>query len=86
MLEKVAGVAWVNKLRAILLMEADFNYMNEWIFGHEAIQKDVCSWLRGGGPVQSEREHSGESQARQQTGNGPLLSAMPPLGNYVSRC
>ena len=37
MLEKVAGVALVNKLRAILLMEADFNYMNKWIFGHEAI-------------------------------------------------
>jgi len=35
----VAGVALVNKLRAILLMEADFNYMNKWIFGHEAINK-----------------------------------------------
>jgi hypothetical protein len=39
MLEKVAGVALVNKLRPILLMEADFNYMNKWIFGHEAINK-----------------------------------------------
>jgi hypothetical protein len=39
MLEKVAGVALVNKLRAILLMEADFNYMNRWVFGHEAINK-----------------------------------------------
>jgi len=39
MLEKVAGVALVNKLRAILLTEADFNYMNKWIFGHEAINK-----------------------------------------------
>ena len=29
MLEKVAGVALVNKLCAILLMEADFNYMNK---------------------------------------------------------
>jgi hypothetical protein len=29
MLEKVAGVALVNKLHAILLMEADFNYMNK---------------------------------------------------------
>ena len=37
MLEKVAVVALVNKLCAILLMEADFNYMNKWIFGHEAI-------------------------------------------------
>ena len=39
LLEKVAGVALVNKLRTILLMEADFNYMNKWIFGHEAINK-----------------------------------------------
>ena len=39
MLEKVAGVALVNKLRAILLTEADFNYMNKWVFGHEAINK-----------------------------------------------
>jgi hypothetical protein len=39
MLEKVAGAALVKKLRAILLMEADFNYMKKWIFGHEAINK-----------------------------------------------
>ena len=39
LLEKVGGVALVNKLRAILLVEADFNYMNIWIFGHEAIDK-----------------------------------------------
>ncbi len=39
MLEKVAGVALVNKLQAILLMEANFNYMKKWIFGFEAINK-----------------------------------------------
>jgi hypothetical protein len=39
MLEKIAGVALVNKLCTILLMEGDFNYMNKWIFGHEAINK-----------------------------------------------
>lgn len=33
MLEKVAGIALVTKLRAILLMEADFNYRNKLIFG-----------------------------------------------------
>ena len=33
MLEKVAGVALVTKLRAILLMEADFNFHNRLIFG-----------------------------------------------------
>jgi hypothetical protein len=39
MLEKLAGVALVNKLGAILLMVAGFNYMNKWIFGFEAINK-----------------------------------------------
>jgi hypothetical protein len=38
-LKKIAGVALVTKLRAILLMEGDFNYMNKWIFGKEAISK-----------------------------------------------
>jgi hypothetical protein len=39
MLEKVARVALVNKLRAILLMEADFNYMNRWVFSYKAINR-----------------------------------------------
>jgi hypothetical protein len=34
MLEKKQGVILVNKLRAILLMEADFNFANKTIFGH----------------------------------------------------
>ena len=33
MLEKVAGVALVTKLRAILLKEGDFNFHNWLIFG-----------------------------------------------------
>ncbi len=39
LLEKIAGVELVMKLQAILLMKGDFNYMNKWIFGHEAINK-----------------------------------------------
>jgi hypothetical protein len=39
MLEKIAGIALVNKLRAILLMEADFNMHNRIIFGSRMIQK-----------------------------------------------
>ncbi len=39
LLEKIAGVALVTKLQAILLMEGDFIYINRWIFGHEAINK-----------------------------------------------
>ena len=37
MLEKIAGVALVNKLRAILLMEGDYNYFNKYAFGYEAL-------------------------------------------------
>jgi hypothetical protein len=33
MLEKKQGVILLNKLRAILLMEADFSYANKTIFG-----------------------------------------------------
>ncbi len=29
----------VTKLRAILLMEGNFNYINKWIFGYESIKK-----------------------------------------------
>ena len=34
MLKKIAGLALVNKLQAILLMEADFNFHNKLIFGN----------------------------------------------------
>jgi hypothetical protein len=34
MLEKAAGVIKVEKLRAILLMEADFNFCNGLMFAH----------------------------------------------------
>jgi hypothetical protein len=43
MLEKIAGVALVNKLRAILLMEADYNFHNKWVFGHKALDKIMNS-------------------------------------------
>jgi len=38
MLEKIAGIALVNKLRAILLMEADFNFHNKLIFGKRMVE------------------------------------------------
>ncbi len=34
LLEKIPGVSLVDKLRAILLMEGDFNFYNKWVFGH----------------------------------------------------
>ena len=39
LLEKVPGVALVDKLQAILLMEGDFNFYNKWIFGHVEVDK-----------------------------------------------
>jgi hypothetical protein len=38
LLEKVAGVALVHKLRAILLMEADFNMHNRLVFGNRMME------------------------------------------------
>ena len=38
MLEKIENVIRVDKLRAILLMEADFNYINKLIFGHRMVK------------------------------------------------
>jgi hypothetical protein len=40
MLEKVMGVKLINKLRAILLMEADFNASNKIIFGERMMDMD----------------------------------------------
>jgi hypothetical protein len=39
LLKKIVGVALVTKLRAILLMEGNFNYKNRWVFGKEAMNK-----------------------------------------------
>ena len=37
MLEKIAGVILVDKLRAIQLYEADFNFYNQFVFGRKAM-------------------------------------------------
>ncbi len=39
LLEKIAGIALVNKLRAILLMKSEFNFFNKWAFGVVAMNK-----------------------------------------------
>ena len=43
MLEKIAGVCLVKKLRAIQLYEADFNCYNQFIFGQTAMQALTAS-------------------------------------------
>ena len=49
MLEKIAGVCLVEKLRAIQLYEADFNCYNQFVFGRKAMQT-----LTGSGYVPEE--------------------------------
>ena len=44
MIKKVARVALVNKLQSILLMGANFNYMNKWLFGFEAMYVLIPKW------------------------------------------
>ena len=39
LLEKIAGQIYVNKLRAICLFEADFNYWNKLIFAKHMMKK-----------------------------------------------
>ncbi len=39
LLEKIPGVALVDKIQAILLMDGDFNFYNKWIFGQVAVNK-----------------------------------------------
>jgi hypothetical protein len=43
MLEKTLGVTLVSKLRAILLMEADFNATNKIVYG-DRMMKNVCKY------------------------------------------
>ena len=38
MLEKMQGYTLLTKLRAILLMEADFNHLNKEIFGYRMLE------------------------------------------------
>ena len=62
MLEKVAGIALVNKLRAILLMEADFNFHNKLIFG-----KRMLDQARSNGIIPPEQYSEKQSTAEDGT-------------------
>ena len=43
MLEKIEGNTKVNKLRAIFLMESDFNQLNKLFFGHRMIRQSEAN-------------------------------------------
>lgn len=62
LLEKIAGVALVHKLRAILLMEGDFNMHNRLIFGNRMME---CAREAGLIPEEqyAEKESDGQDGA-----------------------
>ena len=62
MLEKIVGIALVNKLRAILLMEADFNFHNKLIFG-----KRMLDHARANGIIPSEQYSEKQNTAEDGT-------------------
>ena len=46
MLEKTTGNIQVDKLRAILLMEADFNFLSKLVFGYRLVkQVEAHHWF-----------------------------------------
>jgi hypothetical protein len=85
MLKKVAGVALVKKLCAVLLMEGDFNYKNKWIFGHEAINKLYHLGCVPGDQY-SQKESSRGCLDGQQADHGYLTSTQATPSYNGSRC
>jgi hypothetical protein len=59
MLEKTLGVTLVSKLRAILLMEADFNATNKIIYG-DRMMKNVCRCNRMPEEIFSEKNRTAD--------------------------
>ncbi len=56
MLKKIAGVTLVSKLRAILLVEADYNFFNKWLLGHHVLNQLYCDgYIPGDQYSQKER-------------------------------
>jgi hypothetical protein len=60
MLEKVAGVSLVEKMRAILLMEADFYFMNKIIYGDRMLSNDARRYGYMAKEIFSERGRTAE--------------------------
>ncbi len=54
MLEKTLGVTLVTKLRAILLMEADFNASNKIIYGARMVEQ-ACKYNLMPGEIYSKK-------------------------------
>jgi hypothetical protein len=60
MLEKMLRVTLVNKLQAILLMEADFNASNKIVYGVRMMQ-NVCNHCLMPKEIYSKKNHMAEN-------------------------
>jgi len=69
MLEKIAGIALVNKLHAILLMEADSNFHNKLIFGKRTLDQ-----VRANGIIPLEQYNKQQTTAEDGSFNKILQS------------
>ena len=69
MLKKIADIALVDKLRLILLMEADFNFHNKLIFG-----KRMLDQARATGIIPAEQDSKEQSTVDGGTFNKQLQS------------
>ena len=82
LLEKIAGVILVNKLRSILLMEADFNMLNKLVFGVRMMKnardspKAICR----------NRSNSARRKYLRNTILGPVARSSKNSSNSISGC
>jgi hypothetical protein len=86
LLEKVPGVSLVDKLRAILLMERDFNFFNKWIFGHETVNRLYDIDYIPQDQFSQKESTAQRLDARQQAHYGSLETALHTNGISLGRC
>ncbi len=85
MLEKIAGVCLVKKLRAVQLYKANFNCYNQFVFGKEAMQKLMDSKYIPKELFSQKREYSRRCKVRQDPNGGPLQASKTAHGNNLGR-
>jgi hypothetical protein len=82
MLEKMLGVTLVTKLRAILLMEADFNATNKIIYGN---RKSKGARPHARRNIQQAKQDGRRWETEQDTILQPRKTSKSPRGNRTSR-
>ena len=79
MLETIVGLALMNRLRAVLLMEADFNMHNKLIFGSRMLE---ASWDQG----IIREEHFNKKDSTAEDANFLTYCCLISLGKNTKPC